>query len=216
MKSSTFKLSVGLVGFLQHKVPADCEPTRALVGLTEKPVKPDRQARPKPGRQGRRPRRLDRRRCSRQPPSACPARARQSPTSDRQKIFAHRPQANLVNSGAKVTAPISASPTTTFLPTSSLPTSVDKPFFCNFPSLTVQIAEDNYQLAPGPTMPGTSSQISYKAKCTTLRRSDQHRKSGVQVVGFGERSPKSALINGNLLGITCGAQCWSVSGAPSL
>jgi len=41
MKSSTFKLSVGLVGFLQNKMPADCEPTRALVGLTERPQECD-------------------------------------------------------------------------------------------------------------------------------------------------------------------------------
>jgi hypothetical protein len=41
MKSSSFKLSVGLVGFLQHKTPANCEPTRALVGFPEDPQKPD-------------------------------------------------------------------------------------------------------------------------------------------------------------------------------
>ena len=40
MKSSTSKLSVGLVGFLQHKVPPSCEPTHKLVGFPENTTKP--------------------------------------------------------------------------------------------------------------------------------------------------------------------------------
>jgi hypothetical protein len=41
MKSSSFKLSVGLVGFLRQETPASCESPRALVGFSETPPTPD-------------------------------------------------------------------------------------------------------------------------------------------------------------------------------
>jgi hypothetical protein len=41
MKSSTSKLSVGLVGFLQHRVPPSCKPAHNLVGFPENTPKPD-------------------------------------------------------------------------------------------------------------------------------------------------------------------------------
>ncbi len=41
MKSGTYRLSVGLVGFLQDKTPTSCEPRRALVEFPENPPKSD-------------------------------------------------------------------------------------------------------------------------------------------------------------------------------
>jgi|SRR5215472_16326484 len=41
MKSNTTRLSVGLVGFLQHKMADVCCPTATLVGFTEDPRKLD-------------------------------------------------------------------------------------------------------------------------------------------------------------------------------
>jgi hypothetical protein len=41
MKSSSLKLSVGLVGFLRQETPHSCESTHALVGFPENPPKPD-------------------------------------------------------------------------------------------------------------------------------------------------------------------------------
>jgi hypothetical protein len=49
MKSSSFKHLVGLAGFLEHKSPSSCEPTRALVGLSESAPQPDHEPDQNPG-----------------------------------------------------------------------------------------------------------------------------------------------------------------------
>jgi hypothetical protein len=48
MKSNSFKLSVGLVGFLRQETPHSCESTHALVGFPENPPKPDHKSDHKP------------------------------------------------------------------------------------------------------------------------------------------------------------------------
>jgi hypothetical protein len=48
MKSNSFKLSVGLVGFLQAKMPASYDPPRALVGFPKNPSNPDHRPDHKP------------------------------------------------------------------------------------------------------------------------------------------------------------------------